>query len=74
MATKKEAVKEVVKEVMKYRLEMPDGTIIEGTTSERSFKPNMDKGFQNTGFQVKIGDGNFGGNIMIIDYSKQRPL
>ena len=71
---KVKTTKTAVKEVMKYKLEMSDGTIIEGTTSERSFKPNLDKGFQNTGFQVKIVDGNFGGNIMIIDYSKQKPL
>lgn len=71
---KKEAVKEAVKESMKYRLEMPDGTIIEGATSLRDFKPNTDRGFKNSGFQVKIGDGNYGGNIMIIDYARQKPL
>ena len=72
---KKEAVKEdVKKEAMKYVLTMPDGTIIEGSTSLRQFQPNTGKGFQNSGFQVKVNDGNYGGNIMIIDYTKQKMI
>ena len=73
--TKEETKKEDVKrETMKYRLEMPDGTVIEGTTSLREFQANNTKGFQNSGFQVKIGDGNYGGNIMVIDYLKQKRI
>lgn len=70
----KGAVKEAVKETMRYRLEMPDGTIIEGSTSLRQFQPNVQKGFQNSGFQVKLNDGSYGGNIMVIDYNKQKLL
>ena len=64
-------VNEVKKESMKYVLTMPDGTVIEGSTSLRKFQPNTQKGFTNSGFQVKVNDGNYGGNIMIIDYLKQ---
>jgi hypothetical protein len=74
-AVKETAVKETaVKEIMKYRLEMPDGSVIEGTTSIREFQVNVAKGFQNTGFQVKVSDGNYSGNIMIIDYTKQKRI
>lgn len=73
--TKEETKKEDVKrETMKYRLEMSDGTVIEGTTSLREFQANSAKGFQNSGFQVKIGDRNYGGNIMVIDYLKQKRI
>ena len=65
---KKEETKKV--ETMSYVLTMPDGTIIEGSTSIRQFQPNA-KGFQNTGFQVKVSNGNYNGNIMIIDQLKQ---
>jgi hypothetical protein len=77
MATKKEAVKkvEVVKEVkkpvMSYVLTFSDGTVIEGSTNLRTFQPNIAKGFQNSGFQVKVSDGDYSGNIMIIDSMKQ---
>jgi hypothetical protein len=80
MATKKADVKEVketaVKEtaVMQYRLTMPDGSIIEGSTGIREFKENTEKGFKNSGYQVKVSNGNFGGSIMIIDYTKQQKL
>ena len=47
-------VKEVKKETMKYRLEMSNGDIIEGTLQLREFQPNKDKGFHNSGFQCKI--------------------
>ena len=79
MATKKE-VKEVKEETkkedvkkptMKYRLEMEDGTIIEGSTGLRKFQPNIKNQVINSGYQVKINDGDFGGNIMVIDYLKQ---
>lgn len=71
---KKEAVQEAVKETMKYKLEMPDGTIIEGSTTSRKFQPNLKNQVVNTGFQVKVNDGNYGGNIMIIDYLKQERI
>ena len=74
--SKKAEVKEVkeVKEVetIKYRVEFPDGTVSEGTTSIREFAPNMGKGFQNSGFQCKIASGNYSGSLMIIDYLKQK--
>ena len=70
----KEAVKEAVKETMKYRLEMPDGTVIEGSTTSRKFQPNLKNQVVNTGFQVKVNDGSYGGNIMIIDYLKQERI
>lgn len=63
-----------VKESMKYRLEFADGTVIEGNTSLREFQPNTAKGFHNSGFQVKVADGNYSGNIMIIDYTRQKAL
>jgi hypothetical protein len=72
--TVKEAVKETVKESMKYRLELPDGTIIEGSTSIRRFKPNEKNNVINSGYQVKVADGNYSGNIMIIDYLKQERI
>ena len=69
--TKKEDVK---KPTMKYRLEMEDGTIIEGATSLRKFQPNIKNQVINSGYQVKINDGVFGGNIMIIDYTHQERM
>ena len=73
--TKTEVKKEETKkELMKYRLEMIDGTIIEGITSLRAFKPNEKNRCINSGYQVKVSDGNFGGSIMIIDYTKQKGL
>ena len=67
-------VKPVVKPKMKYRLEFEDGTIIEDSTPERAFKPNLEKHFQNTGFQVKVSDGDYNGSIMIIDQLKQKAI
>ena len=76
---KKEEVKEVKKEevkkeTMKFVLTMPDGTIIEGSTNLREFQPNKEKGFHNSGYQVKISDGDYTGNIMIIDRLKQKKI
>ena len=67
------ATKEVKKEVetLKYKIEFPDGTIAEGTTSIREFAPNIGKGFKNSGFQCKVASGNYSGSLMIIDYLKQ---
>ena len=72
MATKKAEVKAAVKEVetIKYRIEFPDGSVSEGTTSLREFKPRAD-GKKNSGYQCKIASGVFSGSIMIVDYSKQ---
>lgn len=74
----KETVKkEVVKTApakMKYRLEFEDGTVIEGSTSLREFQPNHAKGFHNSGYQVKVSDGCFTGNIMIIDSMLQKAI
>ena len=71
--TKKADAKAAVKEVesIKYRVEFPDGTVTEGTTSIREFAPNMAKGFKNSGFQCKIASGNYSGSLMIVDYLKQ---
>ena len=71
MAKEKAATEEKQVEKMAYRLTMPDGTIIEGSTSIRQFQPNKDKGFQNMGFQVRVSDGNYSGNIMVIDELKK---
>lgn len=73
MAAKRVETKEVKveAETLKYRVEFPDGSIAEGTTTIREFAPNMGKGFKNSGFQCKIASGNYSGSIMIIDYLKQ---
>ena len=65
----KESV-EVKKEIMQYKLTMPDGTVIEGSTGLRKYTPNEAKKVQNSGFQVRISDGDYSGNIMIIDALK----
>ena len=67
-------VKEVKKETMKYRLEMSNGDIIEGTLQLREFQPNKEKGFHNSGFQCKISSAPYSGNIMIIDNDKQKRI
>jgi hypothetical protein len=74
VTTKEVATKEVVKETMSYKLTMPDGSIIEGSTTLREFQPNEAKKFQNSGFQVKVSDGDYSGNIMIIDRLKQKRI
>jgi len=73
MSKKAEVKKsEVVEpEVLKFVVTFPDGSISEGTTTIRKFAPNTGKGFQNSGFQVKIASGNYSGSLMIIDYAKQ---
>ena len=78
--SKKEVRKEVKPEVktevetMKYKLELPNGEIIEGTTSLRPFQPNQKNGVQNSGFQTKVSSGQYSGSIMMIDYTKQKPI
>ena len=72
-ATKETAVKKVTPK-MQYRLEFEDGTIIEGNTSLREFQPNIAKGFHNSGYQVKVSDGSYSGNIMIIDGMLQKRI
>ena len=69
---KKETVKPTGK--MSYKLTFEDGTIIEGSTSLREFQPNLTKGFHNSGYQVKVSDGSYSGNIMIIDGMLQKRL
>jgi hypothetical protein len=64
------AIKEE-REVMEYVLKFSDGTVIEGNTKIRAYQPNKGRGFQNSGFQVKVQDGDYSGNIMIIDASKR---
>lgn len=64
-------VKEVKEERMFYTLEFPDGSVIKGDTKIRQFQPNKEKGFHNSGYQVKVSDGDYSGNIMIIDSSKR---
>ena len=61
-------------EVLKFRIEFPDGTISEGTVTMREFAPNIAKGFKNSGFQTKISSGNYSGSLMVIDYLKQVKL
>jgi len=69
--TKEVETKVIEKEKMSYILTMPDGTVIEGTTALRPFKPNVEKGLQNSGFQVRIDDYPYTGNIMVIDAVKK---
>jgi len=69
--TKEVATKEVKKETMEYTLKFSDGTVIQGSTSIRQFQPNKEKGFHNSGYQVKVSDGDYSGNIMIIDGLKK---
>ena len=69
---KKETVKATGK--MSYKLTFEDGTVIEGSTSLREFQPNLTKKFHNSGYQVKVSDGNYSGNIMIIDGMLQKRL
>lgn len=72
--TKKAEIVTVEPEVLKFKIEFPDGTISEGTVSIREFAPNMAKGFKNSGFQTKISSGNYSGSLMVIDYLKQVKL
>ena len=71
--TKAENVK-TDSEVLKFKIEFPDGTISEGTVTMREFAPNIAKGFKNSGFQTKISSGNYSGSLMVIDYLKQVKL
>lgn len=77
MARKETTVKTAEKKApakMSYKLEFEDGTIIEGSTSLREFQPNVARGFHNSGYQVKVSDGNYSGNIMIIDSLLQKRI
>jgi len=66
-----ETTKEIKREIMDYTLKFSDGTVIQGSTSIRQFQPNKEKGFHNSGYQVKVSDGDYSGNIMIIDGLKK---
>ena len=82
MATKKavstvkevKAVKEIKEEILKYKIEFPDGTVSEGTTSLRKFNPNTKNQVINSGFQCKIASGNYSGSLMVIDYTRQERM
>lgn len=75
MATKNTTSKTIKEEKpLKVTIEYPDGTTTIQELTLRQFKPNVDKGFQNTGYQSKIGSGYYSGSIMIIDTLKQAKL
>ncbi len=63
-----------MKQVLKFVVTFPDGTVSEGTTTLRKFNPNTKNGVQNSGFQVKIASGNYSGSLMIIDYLMQEKI
>ena len=64
------AVKEVKETPLKVTIEFPDGTTTTQELYARPFQPNIAKGFQNTGYQSKVGSGYYSGSIMIIDNLK----
>ena len=68
------AVTEIKEEILKYKIEFPDGTISEGTTGLRKFNPNTKNQVINSGFQCKIASGSYSGSIMVIDYLKQERI
>lgn len=71
----KKAVKEVKEEKpLKVTIEFPDGSTTVQELTLRQFQPNIDKGFQNSGYQAKIGSGYYSGSIMVIDNLKQVKL
>ena len=70
MATK--TVKE--EKPLKVTIEFPDGSTTIQELTLRQFQPNVVKGFQNSGYQSKIGSGYYSGSIMIIDTLKQVKL
>jgi len=74
MAKKETATTQKATGKMSYKLTFEDGTVIEGSTSLREFQPNVAKGFHNSGYQVKVSDGSYSGNIMIIDSMLQKRL
>ena len=59
---------------LKVMVEFPDGSTTTQELFLRQFQPNMQKGFQNSGYQCKIGAGYYTGSIMIIDTLKQVKL
>ena len=73
--TTPKAVKEVKEEKpLKVTIEFPDGSTTIQELTLRQFQPNVAKGFQNSGYQSKIGSGYYSGSIMIIDTLKQLKL
>ena len=75
MAKKETAAKETtIEKPLKYTIEFPDGTIVNGELLARPFQPNKEKRFQNTGYQTRIVSGLFSGSLMIIDAAKQKAI
>ena len=78
MATKTskevKAVKEVKETPLRVTVEFPDGSTTTQELFLRQFQPNVLKGFQNSGYQCKIGAGYYTGSVMIIDTLKQVKL
>ena len=74
--TRKEvkAVKAEPEKPLKFTVEFPDGSTTTQELFLRQFQPNIQKGFQNSGYQCKIGAGYYTGSIMIIDTLKQVKL
>ena len=75
--TTTKAVKEVKAESerpLKVTVEFPDGSVATQELTLRQFQPNIQKGFQNSGYQCKIASGYYTGSIMIIDTLKQVKL
>ena len=73
--TTTKTVKEVKEEKpLKVTIEFPDGSTTIQELTLRQFQPNVAKGFQNSGYQSKIGSGYYSGSIMIIDTLKQLKL
>ena len=73
--TKTKEVKEVREEKpLKVTIEFPDGSTTIQELTLRQFQPNVAKGFQNSGYQSKVGSGYYSGSIMIIDNLKQVKL
>ena len=73
--TTTKTVKEVKEEKpLKVTIEFPDGSTTIQELTLRQFQPNVAKGFQNSGYQSKIGSGYYSGSIMIIDTLKQVKL
>lgn len=75
MATKNTTTKTIKEEKpLKVTIEFPDGSTTIQELTLRQFQPNVAKGFQNSGYQSKIGSGYYSGSIMIIDTLKQVKL
>ena len=72
--TTTKVVKAEAEKPLKVTVEFPDGSTTTQELFLRQFQPNIQKGFQNSGYQCKIGAGYYTGSIMIIDTLKQVKL